>query len=239
MEWWGSSYQFAATQNPDPFRSNVVFHIRGTGANDSTVITDISPTPKLIQRFGNTRVSELQSRFGGGSLLFDGAGDYITIDNIDLRVGSSDFTKDIWIFPRTIQPGYRTLWSHRASASGFGGALLVSDAGSLVFFIANLTGSSWQVVNFPTGLSLVANQWQFLRMTRSGNTICAARNGVIGSAVTVAAGQIGTAGNFALMTGASDGSSGQDVDAYINEFRFTKNVARSLSELPDQPFPDF
>jgi hypothetical protein len=215
----------------DPFFANVPLLLPGTGSNGSTIIADLSGTPKAVTVNGSVAISTAQSRFGGGSILFNGG--YLTVADPSLAIGGNEFTKEGWFFPVTIQPGFRTLWAHRSTQGGFGGALLVSNNGNLEYFTANSTASGWQIAGASTGLSLTAGEWQFLRMVRSGNTITASKNNVAGASVTVS-GVIGTTGSFSICAGSATGS--QEVNAYVNEFRVTIPGARPI-ELPNAPFP--
>ena len=63
----------------DPYYGNVSLLLYGDGANGSTTITDSSPTPKTVTAVGNAQISTAQSKFGGASIAFDGAGDYLIV----------------------------------------------------------------------------------------------------------------------------------------------------------------
>jgi hypothetical protein len=53
-------------------RSNVSLLLHGNGTNGSTTITDNSPSPKTVTAVGNAQISTAQSKYGGGSIAFDG-----------------------------------------------------------------------------------------------------------------------------------------------------------------------
>src|SRR5262245_3861014 len=47
---------------------------------------------------GNVQVDTAQSKFGGASALFDGAGDFLTTtDDTDFQFGTGDWTVDFWV----------------------------------------------------------------------------------------------------------------------------------------------
>ena len=53
---------------------------------------------KTITVVGNTQVDTAQKKFGTGSALFDGTGDYLTLlDSDDWNFGAGNFTVDFWI----------------------------------------------------------------------------------------------------------------------------------------------
>jgi hypothetical protein len=218
----------------DAYFSSValLLHMDGSGST----FVDSSPTPKEITAVNATQ-STTQSRWGGKSAYFDGSGDYLTAGSIPL--GDSDFVIEGWFY-LTSSPSsgtYTTLFSHRASASVAGGACLVMDGSSLLYFIAGTSG--WQVPGSATGLSVSANTWMHIALVRNGNQCRAYLNGTGGSAVSVS-GQIGTSGTFAIMAGAADGA--QAVAGYCDDFRITVGSARTYTgttvTVPTAAFPD-
>lgn len=68
------------------------------GGNGSTSFPDSGNNPKSVTASGNAQVSTLQSKFGGASALFDGAGDYLTATDSgsDFAFGAGDFTVEWW-----------------------------------------------------------------------------------------------------------------------------------------------
>lgn len=62
----------------DPYGDNVVLYLKGNGDNNSTNIVDSSPNPKTITRFGDTKISTAQSKYGGSSIFFNGNTDFLT-----------------------------------------------------------------------------------------------------------------------------------------------------------------
>jgi len=82
----------------DPFFNNVVLFLKGDGTNNSTSIVDSSATPKTITRFGDTKISTAQSKYGGSSIYFDGAGDYLSLSQSgDFDFGTGDFTIEAFL----------------------------------------------------------------------------------------------------------------------------------------------
>ena len=76
--------------------------LHGDGANGSTTFTDSSASPKTITRVGNTSISTAQSKFGGSSIYFDGAGDSLTAPaSADFYLGST-WTTSLWMYPTAI-----------------------------------------------------------------------------------------------------------------------------------------
>src|SRR3989338_6322305 len=68
------------------------------GADAGTTFTDTETTPKAVTANGNAQIDTAQSKFGGASGLFDGAGDYLTIPSSSaFDFGTGNFTIDFWV----------------------------------------------------------------------------------------------------------------------------------------------
>ncbi|MDI6787615.1 MAG: hypothetical protein QME51_04520, partial [Planctomycetota bacterium] len=76
----------------DDAYTKALLHFDGTDAST----TFIDESGKIWTRYGNAQIDTAQSKFGGASGLFDGAGDYITTpDHNDFNLGSGNFTVDL------------------------------------------------------------------------------------------------------------------------------------------------
>jgi hypothetical protein len=224
-----------ASLGTDPFfnRVSLLLHMDGTGST----FVDSSALLRPITAAGDAVQSAVQSKWGGKSGLFDGTGDYLTAGNIPL--GTADFVIEGWFYLTSPPPGgtFTTLFAHRPDTSSIGGACLVMNGSSLLYFIAGTSG--WQVSGASTGLSVSANTWMHIALVRSGNQCRAYLNGTGGNAVSVS-GEIATSGSFSIMAGAADG--GQAVTGYCDDFRVTVGSARRYTgatiTVPAAAFPD-
>jgi len=77
----------------------LLLHCNGNDA--STVFTDSSPTPHSISPAGNAQIDQANKKFGTGSCMLDGTGDWLTAaghaDFADIfNSVSSDWTIDFW-----------------------------------------------------------------------------------------------------------------------------------------------
>jgi hypothetical protein len=226
----------SAATDQDFFAVALLLHM--DGSNGSTTFTDSSGSPKTVTRQGGGQISTTQSKFGGSSGSFDGTGDYLTASGAGLAVGSGNFTIEGWFYFNSLQSGIRTLWAHRSSNDGIGGALLTHVSGDVRLYISNSTGTGWQVLDFDPNLTVSTSTWHHIAMVRDGNTIRTFVDGAAGTLTTVSAGAIGTSGNMSIMAGAADGT--QEVDGYCDEFRLTVGVARYTAGFtaPTAAFPD-
>ncbi len=91
--------------------SNTKLLLHMDGTDGSTTFTDSGATGHSVTANGNAQIDTAQSKFGGASALFDGAGDYLTIpDHSDwdfFSSASKSFTLDCW-FRLSTTSGYNT-----------------------------------------------------------------------------------------------------------------------------------
>ena len=213
----------------DPSFSFTSLLLHGDGANGSTTIVDSSSSPKTVTAFGNAQISTAQSKFGGASILFDGAGDYLNVSyNNLLDLTSGDFTVEAWVW-RNVSSVNQGIFATRTISDG---VIVTIDGNKLVFSIINTPITVISTVDVPT------EQWSHVAVTRNGDAIRVfidgIQRGILTSLVT------GTLGN-ACAVGARNSGGANPFNGYIDELRITKGVARYTSNFtpPTAPFPDF
>lgn len=78
----------------DPLWGQVQLLLSADGAHGSTTFRDLSPRNQTVTANGNAQIVTDQSASGGGSALFDGTGDYLSVPSITLP---GNFTAEFWI----------------------------------------------------------------------------------------------------------------------------------------------
>jgi hypothetical protein len=179
-------------------------------------------TGKSVSSFGNAVLSSAQSKFGGYSAYFDGAGDYLSVpSNIpDFQFGSDDFTIETWIYRTVAQDG---------------------------MIVENLAGSNWQCyisnnkiyfyyTNPTAGVTILnLNQWYHLTWMRKSGILYMFVNGVMEASVPYPA---STTGAGPMYIGSQLASSWWFA-GYIDELRITKGKAHYSTAgftPPNAPF---
>ncbi|NBV50273.1 hypothetical protein EBR78_03500 [bacterium] len=203
-----------------------VLLLKMDGSDGSGSFVDSSPRVQMINSQGSAIQTTSQIRFGHASGFFNGSSWLTVADNAAFKWGSENFTIEGWFYP-TANSSASVLWSHRNVTSGYGGALLYADSvGTLRYVVANSDATGWQTSGDPsTGLTWTLNQWQHIALVRNGDTLTGYLNGVAGTPITVT-GEIGSSGDFAIMSGAAQENSGQFFTGYADEFKVT--LAESL-----------
>lgn len=159
-----------------PTYLNYAMLIHFDGTNGSTVITD--EMGHSATAYGNAKISTSDPKFGTGSLLLDGSGDYVLVaDSADFVLGSDDFTIDFWIkLPSDFTSANRfCIFSHYTNTSS--NYMLAEVLGNRLSFAAKSGGSD--IMNFSTyTLSWTTGIWYHIAFVRSGSTLKIYRDGV-------------------------------------------------------------
>lgn len=207
--------------------------------NDTTFI-DSSPSAHTITAYGDAK--QLCSPCGSGVAYFDGNGDYLSIpDSDDWYMASSNyFTISFWINIKSIPP------------SGYGAMLFVQNATNDATYIhyaniVNLNGISqiqWRCkVNnqnaWYIGSKIPMNEFHYIELVRSGNTVYYFVDGVLMISATIA--YTPTNISAPLLLGykyfSSESVWNYAINAYLSEFRWEKGIARHTANFTPQTTP--
>lgn len=199
----------------DPFFSNVVALLHFDGADASTVFGDIKG--KTWTAAGNAQIDTAQSKFGGASGLFDGAGDYLVSQtSADFIYGDGDFTIEFWM-RRNTDAATVVVFDGRPTTEGNQVVLYVpSGTGKMTFFRA---GSN----RISSSTTMTAGVWRHIALCRKAGTTRLFIDGLqeggdladttfyVDTRVTIGADRDGAASFF---------------DGWIDDLRITNGVAR-------------
>jgi len=221
----------------DPHFANVSLLLHMNGADGSRSFPDNSPRPKSVSVNGDIRVSTAQSKFGGGSGYFDGAGDYLYCPNDDeFFFGSGDFTVEGWIYPTALGAVNRCIVGYTngyAEANQYSFNMYLKNASLEFDFVS---GASVYTANVG---SVVANEWSYVAVSRVGATIRAFLNGVVGANVA-SVGALSPNNPFGAVINIGQLQNVIPFVGYMNDMRITKGVGRYSSSFtpPTAPFPN-
>ncbi len=223
----------------DGYYDSVALLLHGNGADNSTTFTDNSPTPKTFTAYGDAKISTTQSQWGGASMAFDGAGDYIkTPDHAHFSLGAADWTLEGW-FWQSITETFRTLFSHGAVDDPANYSLQVlSYLNKLRIGLGS--GTSFVAVQCPDAHTL--NAWHYFKIKSVAGVVSLYLDGTFRVSGT-GPGALNNSSS-ALTLGASLNSAGNvDTDygywvGYLDDIRLTPGIARAGFAVPTEAFPD-
>jgi hypothetical protein len=217
--------------------ANTVFLCHANGADASTTFTDVGPTGHTITANGNAQVDTAQKKFGSGSLLLDGTGDYLSVpDHADFEFGSGNFTIEAWVRfaavtgTQCIATKFNTSnrsWAFEFEATGPQLQVRLSSDGSA---IAATVAESW---------SPSINTWYHVAASRTGGNIYLFVDGV----------KLGTEdanstncfnGNASMLVGATNGGSSGFVNGWLDEVLIVKGTGLYNANFTPktQPYAD-
>jgi hypothetical protein len=188
----------------------------------------------VLETVGNAQISKTQSKWGGGSILFDGTADALRIpddEKENLRFGAGNFTIEFWAWKSANgSMNYDTVISIGSTGSYNGGFSVELSATRGFCFIYD------NVVQIQSNFNPNDSTWNHYAVVRDSSTFALYKNGsrLTTATLTPTLGITGTAyvGSGALTDNSFNG--------YINDLRVTKGFARytgTTYTMPAAPFP--
>jgi hypothetical protein len=233
-----------AKGQPVPNDPNFAFNsllLHGNGTNGSTVITDSSGSPKTVTAGGNAQISTAQSKFGGASIAFDGAGDYLSAGILEdwtfLHDGTA-FTVEAFVRGSTFS-GNQGIASTIANSANRGILLSVNSGKASFKIFRGSSGNSALSIDADTVLSV--DTWHHLAVVLTAEGVGAIYvNGTLDKSGTASLSFSLLKPSYPLAIGANPNIS-LFFNGYIDDLRITKGVARYTANFtpPTAPFPDF
>lgn len=196
------------------------------GSNGSTTITDSSSGGKTVTCVDNAALSTAQYKFGTASLYFDGTLDCVTLtDSDDWCLSDTDFTIDFWLRLPSLPSAYKAVFSNRENSGSYryGFVFWILNTNKPHFAFYDTASSSYTCGG---GDALSANTWYHFAVERYNNTLTMYKDGV----AEPTTGNLTGKTNINLSTKLAIGRDGEYLDynlyGYVDEFRWTKGVAR-------------
>jgi hypothetical protein len=179
-----------------------------------------------LETVGNAQISTSVKKYGTGSMLFDGTGDYLIARASPVWLFSGDWTMEAWIYPTSVT-GVRVIFETRNRTTNASPCLYTNGTNLVVD-----TGTA-AVVSAGT---ITINTWQHVAATRSGNSWRIFINGTqVGSTTT-------NTTSYTTAYGCCIGSSfyNEDFLGNIDDARITQGVARYTANFtaPTAAFPN-
>ena len=213
-----------------PFSDNTILYIKGNGANNSTNIVDESIDDRTITVTGNTKISTVQSKYGGSSIYFDGSGGALTIPSSGVFT-AGDFTWEALVYPTYLLPttyGIAFMGTGTGGAGGDAGMILqVNSSGNpKIMKWVNQTGATHQTL-------MVNNTWHHVAATRSGTVCDVWLNGVKCTTSGIASASIFATPLFTIGTAQNSGVYNRHFTGYMSHIRCANSVLYTTNFNPE------
>jgi hypothetical protein len=188
-----------------------------------------------LETVGNAQISTSVVKYGTGSLAFDGNGDYLsTRATPNLSFNSGNFTIECWVYANALGP-YNAVFAQWPDNGGTtnNSYTLESVGSSMDFYWVSAAG-----LHGPATLgTITTGVWIHYAICRSGNTLYAFKNGVLGTTTSITQ-TLNTSTSNVTIGGAVAG--GGDWIGYIDDLRITKGYARYTTNFtpPTQAYPN-
>lgn len=211
--------------------TEILLHMDGADGGTTFPDNNIGGSAHTWTANGNAQIDTAQSKFGGSSLLLDGAGDYITTpDHADFNLGSGNFTFDLW-FNRAGGDGTIRVMGGQvgagASAANSSISIALSDANVVRLSVSN--GSSFDQVTGTT--TFTATGWHHAAGVRTGNTLKLFVDGVQeGGDLSFNETVPNSDANFSI--GRSGDLDGVYWNGWIDEVRFSRSARWTANFTP-------
>ena len=201
--------------------------------NNFTITVNGNSVPRQFNPFGWTNTTGTSAAYSaanyGGSMYFDGTGDYLTIPNSTVFNVVGNFTLECWVYNTSvIVSGEWPIFGKRASNLVYSWIIFgvaPSSSTNRVFIIGSTNGSSWNIP-FTTGsIVLPINQWNHIAIVRNGTTMQAYVNGVPDTSLTFTVSGSFFTNSDAVTIATSATSPPNFFPGYISNFRWINGTA--------------
>ncbi|WP_228778464.1 MULTISPECIES: LamG domain-containing protein [unclassified Polaromonas] len=226
----------------DPNMASVSLLLHADGANGGISFTDSSLVPKTITRGGNAVTSTAQSRFGGSAIALNGAAGYLsTSSGTSFDVGLGDFTVETWYYANAATTNHQALFTigNPANYTAAGLSLGIHHLGTSGKLTAFIYGAT-QYTSVESAGALAVNSWHHIAFVRKNGVLSLYLNGVSQGSVNANFAANASSTGWMLSVGRYSNESPRYVNGFLDDFRFTKGVARYSANFtpPAEAFPD-
>jgi hypothetical protein len=194
-------------------------------------------TRNVIETIGNAKVNTAITKYGTGSLEFDGTGDVLAVPHSPLWINflTGDFTIEGWFYARTLT-SYNGMVTHWRS-NGTTGWTLETVGSGIFFYIRDISTNNYFNAG---GGTFTTNQWNHVAVVKNGATITIYLNGTaVGDTLSMTGKTTSEStdpiviGGMWSNTGPSGGLDTEaDWDGFIDDLRITRSARYTANFTP-------
>ena len=200
-----------------------------------TSILDSETSAKTITAVGNAQVDTSQAKFGIGSILFDGTGDYLTVpDSADWYFAAAPFTIDCWVRGYFKYLYDQPICGQYVDANNYWYFGFISQTFVFKIVAGGVTKANYYNTNEYTDIA-----WRHIELVRNATNVYLFIDGVSQTLTVVTAISTNEVPNLAavLEIGAVFNHA-TVMNGWLDEFRISKGIARDTSNFtpPVEPY---
>lgn len=223
----------------DPYWEYVISLLHFDGAHDSLVFTDqiVDPTYAFDTYGSGAKLTTAVKQFGTASLAVSG-GAFIANDNPKFNVETGDFCVELSARPTGFANSQILVNKQYSTNSGYPYQIYITSSAGVVARSYNASSAELFSISSPNSV-VTANQFNHFALSRQGSTFRLFVNGnLVGSGIY--SGSLPAPSEGIVIGSYSGGSSPYGLNGQIDEFRFTKGVARYIENFapPTKAFPN-
>jgi hypothetical protein len=172
----------------------------------------------VLETVGDAKVSTSVVKYGGGSMVFDGSGDYLLSPSDPIYDFPANFTIEMWLNLANVASDWQTIISRAYTVAGGWRLYKTTSANELRWYV----GSSLVVTTTQGHLS--NNTWAHVAVVRNNGVATVYINGVSRGSASNATNL--TPGNYAIEIGGGVQGGSYPMTGYISDLRITNGRAR-------------
>jgi hypothetical protein len=158
----------------------------------------------------------------GGSMYFDGTGDYLLVPDNAALESFTDFTIEFWVYFNSVSGTQVILDKGWNNGGGYSPYFILLSGGNLLAY-ASSSGTVNDVLSGASFGAMVAGQWYHIALTRSGSSIRLFTNGVVITSATNSATLMNSTN--ALGIGSVPLTGALLLNGYLSNLRIIKGAA--------------
>lgn len=216
--------------------TKLMLHCDGT--DGSTSFPDSSLSPHTVTANGDAQVDTAIKKFGTGSGLLDGTGDYLSTPDVsDWDFGTGDFTIDFWVYRNGTQNNFASLVSTMPT-SGDGWAVMIGRPSFENKIAIVSTASGGLTFDLPGNGVIPDQTWTHIALVRDGNNLKVYINGTEDQTRDVTGYDYTNSTDELLIGRYYTNVDNYYADGNMDEIRVSKGIARWTSNFtpPTSPY---
>ena len=209
--------------------TSILLNYTNAGIIDNTMLNN-------LETVGNAQISTAQTKFGSGSMYFDGNGDNLySPTSINYNCGTGNFTVEAWVYISSYPGSYPQIIGNN-NGSWSAGALSLTAQNSTSGGPNKISLSAYDVNSGTATLSSSStnsfNTWYHVALVRNGTSLSLYRDGTSVASTTISTGIVFDWGKNGILIGGGnwDGANGY-FNGYIDDLRITKGYVRYTTAL--------